>query len=353
MAIVYGQEELASYMEEAAHVTSDHPVYLDAFLEDATELDVDALCDTEECYVGSILEHIEECGIHSGDSACCWPPFSLSDRLVERVADICRRLALACHIKGLLNIQFAVKDEQVYVIELNPRASRTVPFSSEASGVPLARLAAQIMAGSKMRDMDLPPEFATPGYFAVKEAVMPWSRFPGADVRLGPEMKSTGEVMGVAATFPEAFWKTRQAIDYEMPREGTVFVSVRDQDKRSIAPVAFLLSRMGYRLLATQGTAKTLSAAGIDCEVVRRIGQGHPDVRDVIGEDGVSFIINTPHGHDSHGDGSILRSEAVSRGITSVTTMSGAVALTQALAIMGEGGDMEVHALQDLHRWHD
>ena len=209
MGIVYDDDDLVSYMEEATKVSPDHPVYLDAFLEDAIELDVDALCDTEQCYVGAVLEHIEECGIHSGDSACCFPPFSLSDRLVEKVRETTRRLALSCHIQGLLNVQYAVRDEQVFVIELNPRASRTVPFSSKATGVPLAKCAARIMSGEKIRDLGLPEEGRDLGYYAVKEAVMPWSRFPGADVTLGPEMKSTGEVMGLDVTFPKAYAKTR------------------------------------------------------------------------------------------------------------------------------------------------
>ncbi len=348
MAIVYGADELDSYMAEAASVTPDHPVYLDAFLEDAIELDVDALCDGTDVYVGAILEHIEECGIHSGDSACCFPPFSLSDAIVGRVRAITRRLALACDIHGLLNVQFAVKDEQVFVIELNPRASRTVPFSSKASGVPLAKHAAQVMAGRSVASLGLPPEDRDLAYYAVKEAVMPWARFPGSDVRLGPEMRSTGEVMGIAATFPEAFAKTREAIDYEMPEEGTVFISVRDADKRAIVPVAFSLVQMGYRMLATSGTAKTLRAAGIPCEVTKRMGEGHPNAHDVLTGDGVSFIINTPHGHGSRGDGSVLRSEAVNRGITYVTTLSAAAALVLALAAVHGEGELQVYALQDL-----
>ena len=348
MAIVYDDAAVASYMEEAAHVTPDHPVYLDAFLEDAIELDVDALADGTECYVGAVLEHIEECGIHSGDSACCYPPFSLSDAMVERIRQTTRQLALSCEIRGLLNVQYAVKDEQLYVIELNPRASRTVPFSSKASGVPLAKHAARIMAGAHIRDLDLPPETREPMHFAVKEAVMPWARFPGSDVRLGPEMRSTGEVMGVASTFPEAYAKTRQAIDYEMPAEGSVFISVRDADKRSIAPVAFSLAQMGYRLMATKGTAKTLRAAGIACEVLMRIGEGHPNVLDRIDEGDISFIINTPHGNGSRGDGEALRSEAVSRGISLVSTLSGTTALLQALATLRESAGLPLYALQDL-----
>lgn len=351
MGIVYGDEDLAAYMASATHVTPERPVYLDAFLEDAIELDVDALADGRECYVGSVLEHIEECGIHSGDSACCWPPFSLSDAIVGRVRDTTRRLALACGIHGPLNVQFAIRDEQVFVIELNPRASRTVPFSSKATTVSLAQCAARIMAGETIESLRLegilPSEGCGAGYFAVKEAVMPWSRFPGADSVLGPEMKSTGEVMGIARTFPEAYAKTRQAIDYAMPEDGTVFVSVCDRDKRAIAPVALALEGLGYDIVATPGTAKTLRAAGIACEVVSRIADGHPNAVDLMEEGKVSFIINTPHGRASRGDGARLRGEAVRRGITCVTALSATIALVQALtASRRREGD--VFALQDL-----
>ncbi len=351
MGIVYGDEDLAAYMASATHVTPERPVYLDAFLEDAIELDVDALADGRECYVGSVLEHIEECGIHSGDSACCWPPFSLSDAIVGRVRDTTRRLALACGIHGPLNVQFAIRDEQVFVIELNPRASRTVPFSSKATTVPLAQCAARIMAGETIESLRLegilPSEGCGAGYFAVKEAVMPWSRFPGADSVLGPEMKSTGEVMGIARTFPEAYAKTRQAIDYAMPEDGTVFVSVCDRDKRAIAPVALALEGLGYDIVATPGTAKTLRAAGIACEVVSRIADGHPNAVDLMEEGKVSFIINTPHGRASRGDGARLRGEAVRRGITCVTALSATIALVQALTA-SRRGEGEVFALQDL-----
>lgn len=351
MAIVYSDEDLNTYMDTAVRISPDHPVYLDSFLEDAIELDVDALSDGKECYVGAVLEHIEECGIHSGDSACCFPPFSLSDEIVARIRAITARLALAVGIRGLLNVQFAVKDEQIFVIELNPRASRTVPFSSKATGVQLARLATRIMAGETLADMReaglLIPEEAPRGYFAVKEAVMPWSRFPGADVTLGPEMRSTGEVMGVGRTFPEAYAKTRQAIDYAMPEQGTVFISVCDRDKRAIAPVALALVNLGYDLMATRGTAKTLRAAGIHCRVVNRISEGGPSVLDAMAAGDVSFIINTPHGHASRGDGVRMRSEAVNRGITLVTALSGATALVQSLSAARHHAS-EVYALQDL-----
>ncbi len=348
MAIVYGDDDLETYMAQATRVSPDHPVYLDAFLEDAIELDVDALCDGRECHVGSVLEHIEECGIHSGDSACCYPPFSLSDSIVAKVCDVTRRLALEVGVVGLLNVQYAVKDEQLYVIELNPRASRTVPFSSKATGVPLARCAARIMAGEKIRELELPCEGRDTGHYAVKEAVMPWSRFPGADTVLGPEMKSTGEVMGIARSFPEAYAKTRQAIDYAMPERGTVFVSVCDRDKRAIAPVALSLRSLGYDLAATAGTAKTLRAAGVECSVLRRIGEGHPNVLDEMRAGRVSFVINTPHGHESRGDGVRMRGEAVERGITCVTALSATTALVQALACVRDGASLAPVALQDL-----
>ena len=302
MGIVYSDDELSSYMEQATHVTPDHPVYLDAFLEDAVELDVDALCDGYEVYVGAILEHIEECGIHSGDSACCFPPFSLSDRIVGKVRETTRRLALSCNIRGLLNVQYAVKDEQIYVIELNPRASRTVPFDSKASGVSLAKAAARIMAGRTLNELGLPPEDRAFTYFAVKEAVMPWARFPGTDTTLGPEMKSTGEVMGLDKTFPLAYAKTREAIEYHIPLEGTVFISVNDRDKRNIAPVALALSNMGYNIVATAGTARVLSAAGIPCNQVNTISEPHPNVADAIEQGRIAFMINTPGGHRTRGD---------------------------------------------------
>ena len=347
MAIVWSADELETYVAQAASVSPDRPLYLDAFLEDAAELDVDALCDGHDVYVGSVLEHIEECGIHSGDSACCWPPFSLSDSIMAKVRDVTRRLALACGVVGLLNVQFAVKDDRVLVIELNPRASRTVPFSSKATGVPLAALAARIMAGEKIASLGLPDEGREPGYFAVKESVMPWSRFPGSPVVLGPEMRSTGEVMGVAPTFPEAYAKTREAIDYRLPEGGTVMVSVCDRDKRSVAPVALALDALGYDLVATRGTAKTLRAAGIACEEVKRVAEGHPNILDKIRSGEVAFLINTPHGESSHGDGVLLRGEAVARGIDLVSTMSGAVALVQAVS-SARRGPREPWALQDL-----
>ena len=347
MAIVYDSKSLRTYMDEAAHVTPDHPVYLDSFLEDAVELDVDALADGTECYVGAVLEHIEECGIHSGDSACCTPPFSLSDKLVERVCEITRQLALATGVRGLMNVQYAVKDNTVSVIEMNPRASRTVPFSSKATGVPLAKYAALIMQGAKIADLNLPASNRELGYYACKEAVMPFGRFPGADVVLGPEMKSTGEVMGIGRSFPEAYAKTQLAIDYSLPTEGTCFISVNDRDKRNVIPIARDLSNLGFKIVSTSGTAKALRAAGIEVEVARRMSEMHPNIGDVIAAGGIQFMINTPGGAGTRNDGFKLRSAAVRHSLCYVTTLSAASAFVSAIQLV-QRSKLEAFALQDL-----
>ncbi len=347
MAIVYDPKSLRTYMDEAAHVTPDHPVYLDSFLEDAVELDVDALADGEQCYVGAVLEHIEECGIHSGDSACCTPPFSLSDALVERVRQITAQLALSTGVRGLMNVQYAVKDNMVSVIEMNPRASRTVPFSSKATGVPLAKYAALIMQGSKISELDLPDPTRELGYYACKEAVMPFGRFPGADVVLGPEMKSTGEVMGVGRSFPEAYAKTQLAIDYSLPTEGTCFISVNDRDKRAVLPIARDLANLGFKIVSTSGTAKALRAAGIEVEVVRRMSEMHPNIGDTIAAGDISFMINTPGGAGTRNDGFKLRAAAVRHGLCYVTTLSAASAFVSAIQLV-QRSKLEAFALQDL-----
>ena len=347
MAIVYDSKSLRTYMDEAAHVTPDHPVYLDSFLEDAVELDVDALADGTECYVGAVLEHIEECGIHSGDSACCTPPFSLSDKLVGRVCEITRQLALATGVRGLMNVQYAVKDNTVSVIEMNPRASRTVPFSSKATGVPLAKYAALIMQGAKIADLNLPASNRELGYYACKEAVMPFGRFPGADVVLGPEMKSTGEVMGIGRSFPEAYAKTQLAIDYSLPTEGTCFISVNDRDKRNVIPIARDLSNLGFKIVSTSGTAKALRAAGIEVEVARRMSEMHPNIGDVIAAGGIQFMINTPGGAGTRNDGFKLRSAAVRHSLCYVTTLSAASAFVSAIQLV-QRSKLEAFALQDL-----
>ncbi len=350
MAIVYDARQLRRYMGEAAKISPDHPVYLDKFLESAVEGDLDCVCDGDDVYVGGILEHIEEAGIHSGDSACCIPPFSLSDALVAKLREIAWRLALAIGVRGLLNIQFAIKDQQIYVIEANPRASRTVPFVSKATGVPLAKVAARVMAGEQLADMGLPLDSRDLGYCAVKEAVMPFGRFPGSDVVLGPEMKSTGEVMGIAPTFPAAYAKTQLAISYELPRSGGVFISVADRDKRSIAAIARDFSRLGFDVLCTGGTAKTLSASGVPCQKVNKVSEGQPNVVDLIGDGKIVLMINTPYGHGSRGDGYELRLAAVRHGVTYATTIAAAQALAAAMETVHDDG-LGVVALQDLPQW--
>ena len=350
MAIVYDNDQLDKYMAEAAKISPDHPVYLDRFLEAAIEVDVDALCDGKDVFVGGILEHIEMAGIHSGDSACCTPPFSLSLSLQGQLRDIARRLALRLGVVGLLNIQFAIKDQVIYVIEANPRASRTVPFVSKSTGVPLAKIAARIMAGEKLADLHLPADDREFDYFCVKEAVMPFGRFPGSDVVLGPEMKSTGEVMGIAGNFPAAFTKTQLAIDYEPPRGGEVFISVNDGDKRNITAIARSIARLGFSLVATTGTARALRASGIECEEVGKIHAGSHTILDRIASGEIVLMINTPFGSSTNTDGYEMRAACVRHGVSYCTTLAGAQALIAGMEAVRETG-LDVIALQDLPQW--
>ena len=347
MAIVYDGADLEKYMTQAAKISPDHPVYLDRFLEAAVECDVDALCDGEQVYVGGVLEHIEAAGIHSGDSACCTPPFAFSEMIVQQLRSITRQLALNLGVVGLLNVQYGIKDSVIYVIEANPRASRTVPFVSKATGVPLAKCAARIMAGEKIADLNLPPDDRRLEHFSVKEAVMPFGRFPGADTVLGPEMKSTGEVMGVARNFPAAYAKTQLAVGYEIPEKGNVFVSVCDRDKRAIVPIARDLVHLGFTLLATEGTTRTLQASGIPVEQVRKVSEGHPNIADMIGEGQVALMINTPFGHATRGDGYALRLAAVRYCVPNISTLAGANAMVIGMEAMREQG-LPIVALQDL-----
>ena len=364
MMIAYDSEHLKAYMAEATKVSPDHPIYLDRFLEGAIESDVDALCDGENVYIGGILEHIEEAGIHSGDSATCIPPFSFSDSLMERLRDTTRRIALGLGVRGLVNVQYAIKSETVYVIEANPRASRTVPFISKATGVPLAKAAAAIMSGKTIPELGLPDDRRHLDWFCMKEAVMPWGRFPGAEVILGPEMKSTGEVMGIAKNYPEAYAKTQLAIDYRLPdpKAGKVFISVCDRDKRHILSVARILRYLGFDIVSTEGTARVLRGGNVKCEVVEKISGPHPNVGDMIANGEISLLINTPYGPGARGDGYLLRTEAIRRGVTCVTALTGANAYVAAIeagrdaaeGVAGDGAEgagMEAIALQDLPQY--
>ncbi len=354
MTIAYDRDHLRRYMEEATRVSPDHPIYLDRFLEDAMECDVDALCDGDEVYIGGVLEHIEAAGIHSGDSATCIPPFSFSDAIVRKLRETTAKIALAVGARGLINVQYAIKGETVYVIEANPRASRTVPFISKATGVPLAKCASRIMAGEKIADLKLPADDRRLDYFCMKEAVMPWGRFPGANVILGPEMKSTGEVMGIARTYPEAYAKSQLAVSYELPSSGKVFISVNDRDKRHILAIARGLQNLGFEVVSTEGTARVLRGGNVKCTVVNKVSGPHPNIVDLIRDGQIQLLINTPSGSDARGDGYILRTEAVKHGVTSVTAMTGANAFLAALEAVADhraaGTEMEVIALQDLEK---
>ncbi|MBN2247453.1 MAG: carbamoyl-phosphate synthase large subunit, partial [Coriobacteriia bacterium] len=349
MVIAYDEEYLLRFVQQAAEVSPDHPVLLDRFLEGAIEVDVDAVCDGETVYVGGVMEHIEEAGIHSGDSACCIPPFSLGEDTVEAVSGHARALALELGVRGLMNVQFAVKDEKVYVLEVNPRASRTVPFVSKATGVALAKVAARVMAGERLADMGLPPEGRDLGRFCVKEAVMPFGRFPGADSVLGPEMKSTGEVMGVAGDFPSAYAKSQLAIDYSLPTSGTAFISICDRDKRGIVPVARHLTALGFRILSTRGTARMLRASGIPVDEVRKVHEGRPNIVDAIVNGEVQLVINTPFGRETRSDGYHIRTAAVQHGVGNITTLAAALASVQAIEAI-KHGTLDARALQDFER---
>lgn len=334
MGIAFQESQLRDYMEKATQASPSHPVYLDRFLEDAIELDVDCLCDGHDVYIGGIMEHIER----AGDSASCIPPFSLSLSLQEHVRDITRTIALRLGVVGLMNVHFAIKDQQIYVIEANPRASRTVPFISKASDISLAKAAALIMTGRSLKSLELPPEGTTQSNFCVKEAVLPFDRFPDTDAILGPEMKSTGEVMGIAPSFPEAFLKAQIAAGGTIPRNGTAFISVCDNDKRSIGQIAVELSRLGFHLAATEGTARVLQSLGLSCVTVSRV-QDAPDNRlsslaSMISSRQITLIINTPSGEGSHSDGRILRKAAVQQGITYVTTLAAAQALVIGMSMI-------------------
>ncbi|ACV22347.1 carbamoyl-phosphate synthase large subunit [Slackia heliotrinireducens] len=352
MFISYNPQTLETYMAEAMRVSPDHPVYLDHYLEGGYECDVDALCDGEDVYIGGVLEHIEEAGIHSGDSATCIPPFSFSDRIVNQLRSITRQLALRLGVKGLINVQYAIKNDTIYVIEANPRASRTVPFISKSTGVQLAKCASLIMAGAKIADLHLPADDRELDYFCIKEAVMPWGRFPGADVVLGPEMKSTGEVMGIATSYPEAYAKSQLAISYELPKSGKVFISVCDRDKRHILPIARAIDHMGFEIVSTEGTAKALRGGNVHCTTVAKISEPSPNIGDLIANNEIVLMINTPYGSETRSDGYYLRTQAIKHGVTCVTALSAAGALLAALETLVDSSEsLDVRALQDLNQF--
>jgi carbamoyl-phosphate synthase large subunit len=330
MEIVYDDAALARYMQRAIDVSPGKPVLLDRFLESAMEVDVDCLSDGRRTIVGGVMQHIEEAGIHSGDSACVIPPYSLSPQIVAEIKRQSRALAKELKVKGLMNVQFAIsRDETVYVLEVNPRASRTVPFVSKAIGVPLARYAALVMVGRSLDDLGLHDEI-TPPYFSVKESVLPFSKFPGVDIILGPEMRSTGEVMGIDDDFPMAFAKSQLAASSALPVEGIIFVSVADRDKPEIVPVARGLAEMGYEIVSTRGTALVLRQAGILVREIPKIQEGRPNLLDLMKNDEIALVINTPSGKGFRGDEAKIRTTAVARGVPCITTLAAAHAAVEA-----------------------
>jgi carbamoyl-phosphate synthase large subunit len=346
MEICYSAEGLASYLEQNVKADQEHPLLLDRFLEDAIEVDVDALADGQQCQVAAIMQHVEEAGVHSGDSACVIPPMSLGEEMLEEIRATTSRIALELGVVGLINIQYAVAGGRLYVIEANPRASRTVPFVSKAIGVPLAKLACRLMLGERLEGIELPTMHN--GHVSVKEAVLPFARFAGADSVLGPEMKSTGEVMGIADDFPTAFGKAQAAAGVALPAEGTVFITVTDTDKPAATQLAARFHDLGFRIIATGGTAQAISRMGIPVKAINKIAEGSPHVVDYIRSREVDLVINTPTGSGARSDGYEIRTAAVREGIPCLTTMTGASAATRAI-YAARTRDAEPRSLQELH----
>jgi len=348
MQIVYDREDLETYMREAVRVSPEHPILVDKFLEDALEVDVDAIADPERVVVGGVMEHIEKAGIHSGDSACALPPYSLGDDQIERIKTQTRKLARELGVIGLLNIQFAIKNETVYVLEVNPRASRTVPFVSKAIGVPLAKLATKVMLGQRLADLGLATEREL-GHIAVKEAVFPFIKFPGVDVVLGPEMKSTGEVMGIDRDFRKAYVKSQLAASSPLPTSGKVFLSVKNRDKRAVLQVAKRLADMGFSLVATAGTAKLLTLQGMTVELVYKVNEKlRPNIVDLMKRGEIALVFNTPEDGRALKDSYLIRRTAVILNIPYYTTVDGAQAAVGGIEALLKG-EMTVQALQDYY----
>jgi carbamoyl-phosphate synthase large subunit len=348
MMVAYEEEELEPFVNAAFAASPDHPVLLDRFLEHAIEVDVDVVCDGKEVYVGGVMEHVEEAGIHSGDSACSIPPYTLSDDIIKRIKKACTAMALELNVKGLMNAQIAVKDDELYIIEVNPRASRTVPYVSKATDVPLANIATQIAMGKTLEELGLVGFEPKVEWYAIKEAVFPFNRFAGVDPILGPEMKSTGEVMGIDKCFELAFWKAEVAAGQILPTEGSVFLSAKDRDKDWIVDIGKAFSEMGFNLIATEGTAQALHNAGLEVMLTHKLSDDGKNVIDLMVENGVQLLVNTPSGPVARVDEIKIRSEAILRGLPIVTTESGAKATVQAIRYIKEN-DWDVQAIQDYH----
>ncbi|MFQ5681531.1 MAG: carbamoyl-phosphate synthase large subunit, partial [Candidatus Omnitrophota bacterium] len=348
MEIVYSSDTLEDYIRKALSVSGRRPVLIDKFLEEAIEVDVDMVADGETFLVGGILEHIEEAGVHSGDAAMVLPPYSLSAEMVARIKKATVSLARGLGVCGLMNVQYAIQGDNLFVLEVNPRASRTVPFISKATGLPLAKLAAKVMAGARLKDLGVTRE-VIPGYFSVKESVFPFNRFPGVDIMLGPEMRSTGEVMGIDKDFGRAFLKSQLAAGQRLPVKGRVFISVKDSDKPSIIPIARDLAKMGFRIVATSGTHRILRARGLACRLVKKLKEGSPNTLDLLKEDKIGLIINTPSGRIPRADEVRIRSYATMHNIPCVTTIAGARASVRGIESLIRN-KLSPRTIQEYHR---
>jgi carbamoyl-phosphate synthase large subunit len=338
---------LDRYVREAVKASPEHPILVDRFLEDAYEVDVDAVADGERVVIGGILQHIEQAGIHSGDSAMVLPTYKIAPPHLDTIRRYTRQLGLALGVRGLMNVQYAIKNDVVYVLEVNPRASRTTPFVSKATGVPLAKVAARIMAGRSLAQQGLTEDLAVTRIF-VKESVFPFLKFPGADILLGPEMKSTGEVMGISEDFGIAFAKSQIASGFRIPTEGTVFISVNDYDKLGVLPHARALSEMGLKILASRGTAEFLNREGVPAEMVFKVHEGRPNIVDQIKDGRIAIVFNTPLGKESFDDDSAIRKSATQHGVLVVTTLTATAATVQAIRAVRERG-LDLVSLQEIH----
>jgi carbamoyl-phosphate synthase large subunit len=344
MEIVHDLANLRRYVTTAVKVSGDNPVLIDRYLSDATEVDVDVICDGKDVFIAGIMEHIEEAGIHSGDSACSLPPYSLSAETIAEIEKQSRQMALDIGVVGLMNVQFAVKDKDVYILEVNPRASRTVPFVAKATGVPVAKIAARVMAGEKLAGFKLTNRKL--GHIAVKEAVFPFNRFPGVDIILGPEMKSTGEVMGIDTDFGRAFAKAQLGANVTLPLKGSVFISVRDRDKPAAVALATQLLASGFTIIATEGTARHLQEKGLKVTRVNKVQEGSPHIVDSMINGDISLVFNTTEGAKSITDSFSIRQTALTHKIPYSTTMTGASAMAQGIAAL-QSGEIIVKPIQE------
>tara|TARA_B100000768_G_scaffold168697_1_gene173736 strand:- start:29 stop:1072 length:1044 start_codon:yes stop_codon:yes gene_type:complete len=346
MEIVYSKRQLIDYISRSADVTAGHPILIDEFLEDAFEFDVDALSDGSSVHIGAIMQHIEEAGIHSGDSACVLPPFNIRTEALDKILDITTSLAIRLDVKGLINLQFAYKDGEVFVLEVNPRASRTIPFVSKTTNTPLARIASQLALGVPLSNFDLKPWDNNP-YTAVKEAVLPFNKFPQESIFLSPEMKSTGEVMGISESLGESFRRALIGAGNKIPKKGNVFISVNKKDKLEIIPIARDLDEMGFNIIATSGTKKELEKNGIRSSSVFKAGEGRPNIVDEIKNDNVQLVINTPMGARARYDEESIGRTCIQKNILAITTLSGAGAVVRAIRI--DSKRIEVKSIQEYH----